>query len=133
MANIPSYPQTNTEKNQTSLVVMQIGLDDNSFEWGLSFGGHNPNPEDYFIMVDEETAMRLRDKLSNQYHSLHVLQAGIGKFDYEWGLSFQGNNPCPEDYFKMADEGIAFRLKERLLTSFPPIPFDVPVSNPIDK
>lgn len=36
-------------------------------EWGISFGGHNPEVEDYFKMPDEETAFRLKTKLDVVY------------------------------------------------------------------
>ena len=32
----------------------------------------------------------------------------------EWGISFTGNNPDTQDYFKMADKETAFRLEKYL-------------------
>lgn len=36
----------------------------NPIEYGLSFTNFNPEPEDYFKMVDEETANRLANYLN---------------------------------------------------------------------
>lgn len=68
METIPTYTQTKNEpEKKTSIIVLPIGQDDFSFEWGLSFGGLHPKDEDYFRMPDKETAFRLKDKLSTKF------------------------------------------------------------------
>jgi len=52
--------------NRTSLVVIE-SIEKNEDEWGLSFGGYNPKPKDYFKMTNKETAFRLKEKLSAKY------------------------------------------------------------------
>lgn len=50
----------------TSLVIIET-VHETSTEWGISFNGHNPEIEDYFQMIDKETAFRLKEKLSAKY------------------------------------------------------------------
>jgi hypothetical protein len=59
----------------------------------------------------------------------------VNSNDYavEWGLSFDGHNPEPENYFQMIDEETAFRLKEKLSTKFPPITRDKPIRCPVNE
>jgi len=33
-------------------------------EWGISLSGYNPKPEDYFALKDEDTAFRLKERLT---------------------------------------------------------------------
>lgn len=47
----------------TIVVIESYG--ETGVEWGLSFNGSNPQPEDYFKMLDKETAFRLKDYLSS--------------------------------------------------------------------
>jgi len=47
-------------------VLIETQCDD-GVEWGLSLGGSNPKPQDYFQMVDAETAFRLRDRLLAEF------------------------------------------------------------------
>jgi hypothetical protein len=47
----------------------------------------------------------------------------------EWGLSFDGNNPSADMYFKMADKQTAFRLKD-FLAEHAPVSGDNPVGRP---
>lgn len=61
--------------------------------------------------------------------SLVVIEEIDKNNDVEWGLSFGGNNPLSEDYFKMPDKETAFRLKERLSIKFPPI---ITIGKPTD-
>jgi len=48
--------------NTPILVIEDIGAD--GTEWGISFGGSNPETEDYFEMIDKETAFRLKEKIN---------------------------------------------------------------------
>lgn len=50
---------------KTSLTVIEFHHE-YGVEWSLSFGGHNPSTEDYFVM-DKETAFRLKDRLSTMF------------------------------------------------------------------
>ncbi len=50
----------------------------------------------------------------------------------EWGLSLTDSNPKEEDYFKMPDKEIAFRLKEKLAIHSP-ISFDKPLGSPTNE
>lgn len=45
------------------IIVLETHTD-NGVEWGISFNGYNPEPEDYLRMVDKESAFKLRDKLA---------------------------------------------------------------------
>lgn len=47
------------------LIISTINKE--GFEYGLSFTCHNPFREDYFKMVDEQTAEKLRDYISNNF------------------------------------------------------------------
>lgn len=51
---------------KTSLSVIERN-EKGYVEWGLSFSGYDPSDEDYFKMVDKETAFRLLEKLSEKY------------------------------------------------------------------
>ena len=55
----------------TRLLVIEsynkTDFNNHSIEWGLSFDGHNPESENYFPMIDENTAFRLKEKLSAMY------------------------------------------------------------------
>lgn len=67
MANTPSYTKRGNSELETSLVVIEYHHE-NGVEWGLSFDGPNPlNKDDYFIMIDKESAFRLKDKLSAKF------------------------------------------------------------------
>lgn len=46
-----------------SILVIE-SHEDIGVEWGISFNGYNPEPHDYFKMVDKETAFRLKEYLS---------------------------------------------------------------------
>jgi hypothetical protein len=37
--------------------------DEDGVEWGISFDGPNPNEEDYFEMMDGESAFRLKYRI----------------------------------------------------------------------
>jgi len=41
----------------------------------------------------------------------------------EWGISFNGPNPEPKDYFTMPSKDEAFRLRERIANSLPVHPW----------
>lgn len=43
-------------------VVVIETIEKDGSEWGLSFSGSNPEQDDYFKMVSEEEAFRLRDR-----------------------------------------------------------------------
>lgn len=53
----------------------------------------------------------------------------------EWGISFTNSNPDAKDYFEMPNKETAFRLRTYLaeLTEYTPIPFDNPLSRPVNK
>ena len=59
-------PKRPNQRLMTSLVIIE-SIEENGTEWGLSFDGHNPAPENYFQMINEETAFRLKDKLSTKF------------------------------------------------------------------
>ncbi len=47
-----------------SIIVIETH-EDTGVEWGISFNGYNPEPPDYFKMVDQETAFRIMEYLNN--------------------------------------------------------------------
>jgi len=64
--------------------------------------------------------------------SIHVIEThhldGL-----EFGLSFTCCNPEAEDYYQMPNSETAYRLQQRLLTEFAPIPGNKPISRPCDE
>ena len=46
----------------TIIVIKTINKE--GTEWGLSACSHNPGPDDYFRMVDKETAFRLKRRIN---------------------------------------------------------------------
>ena len=60
------YYPIDTPIVETSLCVIEE-VEISGVEWGLSFDGSNPNEEDYFQMIDKETAFRLKDKLAHLF------------------------------------------------------------------
>jgi nicotinic acid phosphoribosyltransferase len=55
---------------------------ENETEWGISFSNHNPESKDYFKMLDEITAFRLRDYLTAN-ESSNSKVAEFTKVDFE--------------------------------------------------
>lgn len=52
---------------------------ENNVEWGIGFNSPNPTKENYFQMIDKETATRLMNLLDQLYspQSLGTIQAGV--------------------------------------------------------
>lgn len=40
-------------------------ITENGTKWGISFGGHNPVPKDYFEMPNKDETFRLIEKIKN--------------------------------------------------------------------
>lgn len=50
----------------TKIQIIETLFEDYS-EWGISFTSNNPEPKDYFQMLDKETAFRLKKYLETLF------------------------------------------------------------------
>lgn len=60
-------------KYELNVIVIE-SPEETETEWGISLDGHNPNPADYFKMIDKQTAFRLKDYLQGCFYETEKVQ-----------------------------------------------------------